>query len=103
MLVEKRKEFVAKYNELEAKRNAEIDAKVVAYRASLEASTPREELDKISAVIVALDEVIKYESAQICSCEASTFQTADATVECKHETSHESRPGMQAVFAPTRG
>lgn len=109
MLTEKRAEFVAKLEALEATRQAEIDAKVAAYRKSLEETTSKEEILKVSNVIAALDEVIGYESAntaQASQAPAVAFRAtqADVAVDKESVISHttEARPGMPNVFAPTR-
>ena len=63
-LIAKREELSKKMNDLLAKREDEINAKVEAYRMSVEASTPfSNEIQNIKNVIAALDEVIRYDAA----------------------------------------
>ena len=91
MLTEKREELVKKSNDLIASRTAEINNKVAAYKAQLEAATPiPAEVAKIQSVLKAIDEVIAYEASY------STTQTQVAetnTVETKTvETTPETFP-----------
>lgn len=104
MLTEKRNELVVKLNALEVARQAEIDMKVAEYRKTIEAQTSTEQIDKVKNVIIALDEVIKYESA-----EASVPVQATNVAEPVQESvvnaqpqTVEARPGMATVFTPSR-
>lgn len=103
MLVEKRVELVAKLDALEFARKVEINNKVEAYRNTLEAQTPRDEIEKVKNVISALDEVIAYENLSINNSNDVNVRAAEVVnAESKVEQSAESRPGMATVFAPSR-
>jgi hypothetical protein len=97
MLIEKRAEFVAKLNALEATRQAEIDSKVAAYRQSLEDSMPKDEINKVSNVIAALDEVIGYEASTAMPAQTIAVNTASVA-----HASIDARPGMATVLTPSR-
>lgn len=93
MLIEKRNELVAKLSALETARKSEIEMKVAEYRAAIEAQYPTDNIDKVKAVIAALDEVISYD----------TMTTEPAQAEQAVQTVNPSpRPGMSAVFTPAR-
>ena len=123
MLTEKREELVKKSNDLVAARTLEINNKVAAYKAQLEASMPiPAEVSKIQSVIKAIDEVIAYEASLTTekvvetsateTTPASFPETTDTTSQTVVETveipagevvTHtEGRPGMAAVEIPER-
>lgn len=95
MLTEKRNELVAKLNSLETARQIEIETKVAAYRASVEAQMPKTDIDKVKAVIAALDEVIAYETVS----EVKVDRPVETVVP---NTNVEARPGMATVCSPSR-
>lgn len=89
MLNEKRQELVIKLANLEQSRKAEIDAKVEAYRVSLEETIKYDGIDKLKSVIAAIDEVIAYDD---------TVQK-QAQVQVQHNVA---RPGMADILTPSR-
>ena len=100
ILTEKRTELVTKLEALEMARKVDIDSKVEAYRAALEAQTPRQDIDKVKAVINALDEVIAYDTPVLTV--VPEVKVEEAVVEQAHSTVVEPRPGIASVFAPSR-
>ena len=98
-LIEKRNELVLKLNSLEAIRQSEIDAKVADYRKELEAQYPTEQIDKVKNVILALDEVISFESSSVTIVADEVKQTP--VVATPAETIN-ARPGMTGIFTPER-
>lgn len=95
--IEKRNELVAMKTKLENDRQAEIETKVSEFRASLEASTPKTEINKLGNVISALDEVIAYESIKTEPVEAKAVETVEQQPQ---HVSVEARPGMHAIVSP---
>ena len=96
MLTEKREELVKKSNDLIASRTAEINNKVAAYKAQLEAATPiPAEVAKIQNVLKAIDEVIAYEASysttltQVAETNTVETKTVETTPETFPETDTE--------------
>jgi vacuolar-type H+-ATPase subunit I/STV1 len=100
MLIEKRNELMARLSALETARQIEIDAKVAEYRKAIEAQYPTDNIDKVKAVISALDEVISYENATNVS--QSVEPIAEPVEEVQHVVETQPRPGMATVFTPSR-
>lgn len=90
-LIEKKIELERRHAALVEARRAEIDKKVEEYRRTLEMTTPSDEIDKVSAVIAALDEVIQYDSLHA--------QTTVAQTTVREDRSN-GRQGMANVVVP---
>lgn len=93
MLTEKRQELTNKLTTLENARNAEIERKIAEYRASLEANTKCEGIEKLKSAIAAIDVVIAYENSA--DVEATVKQPSNNV-----DTS--GRPGMENIVTPSR-
>lgn len=94
MLTEKRQELTNKLTTLENARNAEIERKVAEYRASLEANTKCEGIEKLKSAVAAIDVVIAYENSA--DVEVATIKQPSNNVDTS------GRPGMENIVTPSR-
>lgn len=93
-LLVKRKEFAQTLESLKSAREAEIEAKVLAYRKSLEAQISSEAITKVQNVLIAMDELIAYEQAK----HTTAYRNVDSEQVVHTESS--ARPGMSSIVSP---
>lgn len=96
ILTEKRAELMSKLEKLELARKVEIDEKTYAYRMELEKTIPTDAIDAVKKVIVAIDEVIAYDTID------TPAETIAVEAVAQPVESQSARPGMASVITPSR-
>lgn len=99
-LIEKRADYANKLEMVKEQRQQEIDAQVEAFKKNLE-QQPCPQIDKLAAIIIAIDNVIAIEAD-----ETVTASIAAPVAQTTHQTTQsqpvQARPGMASIFSPQR-